>query len=731
MNLNERQQEAVKCIEGPLLIIAGAGSGKTATLTARVENMIKNHGISPQNILCVTFTNKAAREMKERIAKNLGIDSTQIRSFKDYRLPFMGTFHSFGVSVLKEYIEILDYKKDFIIYDTADSVSLIKQILREMKFEEKEFPPRKIQTYISTAKNSLLTPSQYEQYVDSSFKEVVRDVYHKYQKKLQENNALDFDDILIKTHNILQKPEILATYQERYTYIMVDEYQDTNITQYEIIKMLASKYRNLAVVGDDWQSIYSWRGADMRNILNFKKDYPEALVIKLEQNYRSTKHIINAANEVIKNNKNALSKTLWTENCEGECITLIEAPDDRNEAKKIAEIIVEQGRPYSKNLVLYRTNGQSRQIEEYLIGAGIPYKVVGGLKFYDRMEIKDLLAYLKILYNSQDSISMKRIINVPVRKIGARSLEVLDEYKNNYDLSYLQILENIEDVEDLKGAAKISLANFYTLYRELRKKLNSLPSLREFAEYMIQKIGYKDYLKGEYSEAEYDAKIENIDELINVLSAYEGIETIPALGQFIDEVSLLTDMDQLSEENDFVTLMTIHTSKGLERENVFIAGVEDGILPHIRTIGNQEELEEERRLMYVAMTRAKEKLYISRAKERFQFGEYMRNPKSRFIDEIPLVHTQEIGFTSEVSFFGDLNFGGNLSSSPSSETFQKVIKTPKIDNDIASFSIGDRLSHPKFGIGIITDLNGELAEIAFNNGGLKKMNIRIAPVKKV
>jgi DNA helicase II / ATP-dependent DNA helicase PcrA len=729
MNLNERQQESVNLIEGPLLIIAGAGSGKTATLTARVENMIKNCGISPQNILCVTFTNKAAKEMKERIAKNLWIQVENIRAFKDYRLPFIGTFHSFWVSILKEYIEILGYKKDFIIYDTADSVSLVKQIVREMSIEEKEFPPKKIHSYISTAKNSLLTPAQYEQYVDSSFKEIVRDVYHKYQKKLQENNALDFDDILIKTHSIFQNAEVLASYQEKYKYIMVDEYQDTNITQYEIIKMLASKYRNLAVVGDDWQSIYSWRWADMRNILNFQKDYPESLVIKLEQNYRSTKHIINAANEVIKNNQNALKKTLWTENVTGECISLIEAPDDRNEAKKIAEIIVGQGRPYGKNLILYRTNGQSRQIEEYLIGAGIPYKVVGGLKFYDRMEVKDLLAYLKVLYNSQDSISMKRIINVPARKIGARSLEVLDEYKNNFWLTYVQILENIEDVEDLKWVAKVSLGNFYEIYRDLKEKLNSMPSLREFTEYMIEKIWYKDYLKWDYSEVEYDGKIENINELINVLSAYEWIETIPALGQFIDEVSLLTDMDQLSEENDFVTLMTIHTSKGLERENVFIAGVEDGILPHIRTIGNQLELEEERRLMYVAMTRAKEKLYISRASERFQFGEYVRNPKSRFIAEIPAECMQEIWFTEEKKFFSSSNLWNTFSDT--SGGFQKVIKTPKVDNDITSFSVWERVSHPKFWLGIITDLNGELAEIAFNTWWLKKMNIRIAPVKKV
>lgn len=735
MHLNEKQKEAVEKITGPLLIIAWAGSWKTATLTARVQNMIQNHNIAPKKILCVTFTNKAAREMKERIAKSLWLDTANINTYRNsHVLPFIGTFHSFWVSVLKEFIEVLGYKKDFVIYDSSDSLSLVKQIWKEMQLEEKEYPPKKIHSYISNAKNSLISPAQYATQVDSHFKEIVHEVYQKYQKRLEQNNALDFDDILVKTHTLLRNEQILSQFWERFEYIMVDEYQDTNITQYEIIKMLASKNRNLAVVGDDWQSIYSWRWADMRNILHFEKDYPEAKLVKLEQNYRSTKKIIAAANEVIKNNKNALKKELWTDNVDGDHITLIHAPDDRTEAGEIAKIIKEEGRPYSKNLILYRTNGQSRQIEEYLIRENIPYKVVGGLKFYDRMEVKDIMAYLKVFYNSSDSISFKRIINVPGRKIGARSVEILDEYKNNFGLNYIDILENVEDIDDLRGGAKIALADFFRMYQDLKQQIKVSESLSLFTDYILQKIGYKEYLKTEYSEDEYNAKIENLDELLNVLTTYDGIDTVSALGQFIDEVSLLTDMDEVKEDADFVTLMTIHTSKWLERENVFIAGVEDGIMPHIRTIGKPEELEEERRLMYVAMTRAKEKLYISTAKERFQFWEYIRNPKSRFLEEIPVEHMLERELSwgnffesSNSSSFGSL-FGSNAGAKEGNYT---PIKKPKVDNDVTSFSLWDRVNHPKFWNGIITALSWENADIAFSGQGIKKMNIKIAPVRKI
>lgn len=733
MNLNEKQSQAVQVVEWPLLIIAGAGSGKTATLTSRVEYMVREKNISPRNILCVTFTNKAAREMKERVAKNLWIDIENNAYRSRSEMPFIWTFHSFWVSVLKEFIEKIGYKKEFLIYDTSDQISLLKQILKEMNIDEKEYSSRKIGGYISNAKNALISPENYGSLVDSNFKEVVHDVYKKYQKKLLENNALDFDDILVKTLLILQKPEILEIFHERYRYIMIDEYQDTNIPQYEIVKLLASKYRNLAVVGDDWQSIYSWRGADMRNILNFQKDYPEAVVVKLEQNYRSTKKIISAANQVIKNNKKALEKTLWTDNDDGEFITLFKTYDDKSEAQKIVQVIKEHGRPYSRNLILYRTNWQSRQIEESLIKEWVPYKVIWGLKFYERMEIKDMMAYLKILYNPSDTISMKRIINVPTRKIGARSIEVLDEYKAKYDLQYLQIMENIEDVEDLNNGAKTSLRNFLNMYTHLAEELWKCSTLWAFTELLIETIGYKKYLESEYTQVEYDSKIENLDELINVLSTYDGIETKAALGQFIDEVSLLSDLDSMEEGSDYVTLMTIHTAKWLEREHVFVAGVEEGILPHVRSLTNLQELEEERRLMYVAMTRAKQRLYLTIAKERFSFWEYVRNIPSRFIEEISKEFLQE----EEVNRTGmSFSFSTNISTDFTSiswkyETTSMPFTKVKHENNISDFWLWDRVEHPKFGNGIITEMNGEIASIAFVGQWVKKMNIKIAPVRKI
>lgn len=687
--------------------------------------------------------------MKERIARKLGIDIEGNNFRNTSRLPYIGTFHSFWVQTIKEVTNLnrtdpeysravvdidIGVKKDFIIYDTSDSLSLLKGICREKNIDDKEFPSRKIQTYISNAKNNLISPQAYESLVDSRFKEVVKDVYYIYQKKLQENNALDFDDILVKTLQALKHPQFLEIYQERYQYIMVDEYQDTNEPQYQIIKLLAGKYRNICVVWDDWQSIYSWRGADMRNILNFQKDYKEAKIVKLEQNYRSTKKIINAANEVIKNNKNALKKTLWTNNTEGEHIILIKTGDDRKEAEKIVELIKKEGHPWKKNLILYRTNGQSRQIEEYLIREAIPYKVVWGMKFYDRMEVKDLITYLKILYNPDDTISFKRIINVPARKIGAKAIEVMDTAKENYGLNYAQILENIDDVEEITGTTRGSLGVFSELYKFLKNSLNTHYSLSQFLSALVDTISYKDYIKADFTETEYEAKIENINELINVLSTYDGIEPRLALEQFIDEVSLLSELDGVNDESDYVTLMTIHTAKGLERENVFIAGLEDGILPHIRTVSNPSELEEERRLMYVAMTRAKEKLVITTARERYQFGEYIRNPISRFIKEIPDECIEELETVSEINYFSNSFSGmfGNTENSSYNDPRSIVpwIAKPKVENNISDFSVWIQVLHPKFGVGIICVMNGDIADINFAEG-VKKMNIKIAPVRKI
>ncbi|MDD4151025.1 MAG: UvrD-helicase domain-containing protein, partial [Candidatus Gracilibacteria bacterium] len=583
--LNPKQEEAKNTIEGPLLIIAGAGSGKTATLTARVEYMIKDKQIPVGNILCVTFTNKAAKEMKHRIARTLGISITG-NPYKDKGMPLIGTFHSIGLMFLKENIERLGYKKDFVIYDESDKISVIKNIAKEeLNLDEKMYPARQIAYMISNAKNSLITPSAYSSYVDSKFKEIVGEVYKRYEQKMLKNNALDFDDILVKTLDLLKNENILDAYQEKYKYIMVDEYQDTNAPQYEIVRLLAEKYRNLAVVGDDWQSIYSWRGADMRNIINFKKDYPEAKVVKLEQNYRSTKVIIEAANKIIKNNKTALDKTLWTDNLEGEKIVFIESPDDRIEANTIAKIIKEKGHPYKKNLILYRTNGQSRNIEEALLREMIPYKVIGGLKFYERKEIKDLLAYLRLLHNPDDIVATKRIINVPSRKIGDRTTEVLDTYRENFNLNYVQIISNIEEVEELNNGAKRALTGFYEIYSSLFESSKNIV-VSELIEAIVRKIGYEDYLREEYSKEEKEGKLDNIDELKNLASAYNGMEPRESLSNFLDDIALITDSETINDEEDFVTLMTIHTSKGLESDRVFVMGLEEGLFPHVRSINS-------------------------------------------------------------------------------------------------------------------------------------------------
>jgi len=741
MKPNQKQQEAIDKINGPMLIIAWAGSWKTATLTVRVQNMIENKDISPSSILMVTFTNKAASEMKQRVAKTLWMEVPRTL-FSGRNFPTVGTFHSIWIYFLKtllnpkhnlyeEISERIGLRNNFVIYDESDKMSVLKSIIKsELNLDIKEFPPRQIASYISNAKNSLITAKWYEKEIDNSLKQVVWEVYTKYEQKLSRNNAMDFDDILTKTLSLLKIPQILEYYQEKYKYLMIDEYQDTNAPQYEIIRLLASKYRNLAVVGDDSQSIYSWRWANLQNILNFKKDYTEALVVKLEQNYRSTKNVIAWANSVIKNNNTWMKKELWTNNSEGEKIILIETPDDRLEAKAIINIIKEKWESYKDNLVLYRTNAQSRQIEEALLVANIPYRVIWGLKFYDRKEIKDLLAYLRVIFNSDDVVSMKRIINTPSRKIGAKSIEIMDIYMNNFGIGYLDLFENIEEIEELKPLAKKSIMAFWYMFNELKSKSNNI-EVEDLIKEIVDITKYIDYITDWLTEEEKQAKKDNIDELINLASEYKWMWNRESLSQFLEEVALLTDMDKKETEKDYVTLMTIHTSKGLEQKRVFITGLEDWIFPSFRSINDASALEEERRLMYVAMTRAKEELYISRAKERFHFWDYVRNPESRFLAEID--KSLLIDYDMSDLFPKKDNFFWN-NSLKFHET--KIDKDTKIirkvaDNDISQFSRGDKVSHPKFGNWIITILNWETADIAFSGVWVKKMNIRIAPVRRV
>ena len=597
MQLNPKQEEAKNKIDWPLLIIAWAWSWKTATLTARVEYMVKEKWIIPPSIMMVTFTNKAALEMRHRVAQTLGIETPR-SLFSNRNFPLIGTFHSIGIFILKEVLsnywsEELEIwlKKDFVIYDESDKLSVLKWIIKnDLNLEEKQYPARQIAFYISNAKNALISAKAYEKEVDSQIKEIVWQVYTKYQERLAQNNAIDFDDILVKTYAVLRNPKILERYQEKYKYIMVDEYQDTNVPQYEIIRLLAGKYKNLAVVWDDSQSIYSWRWADMRNILNFRKDYSDALIVKLEQNYRSTKTILEWANAVIKNNNSGIKKELWTDNNDWEKITYIEAPDDKLEARIIADIIKEKSSPqlspwgegvatsYSDNLILYRTNAQSRQIEEALMIKAIPYRVIWGQKFYDRKEIKDLLAYLRVIHNPLDVVSTKRIINTPSRKIWGKSIEILDNYRESFWISYPDIIDNIDEVEELRAWARSSIKDFSNIMKKLKEDSHKIV-VWELIRETIKLTSYEEYITDGLSEEEKESKKDNIDELINVATEYNGMEPRESLAIFLEEVALITDMDSKDEREDYVTLMTIHTSKWLEQERVFVTWLEDGIFP--------------------------------------------------------------------------------------------------------------------------------------------------------
>ncbi|MCK9272240.1 UvrD-helicase domain-containing protein [Candidatus Gracilibacteria bacterium] len=726
--LNTEQEKAVKQTEGPLLILAGAGVGKTHTLTERVSYMIKEKGINPESILCVTFTNKAAREMKERIGNLLGVDGASINIYRSRNFPLIGTFHSIGVYFLRLFIDKIGYDKNFTIGDEDDKVKLIKEILDEKNIDSKEFQARKIAGAISGAKNAGANSSSFQ--VSSYYTQVVRDIFEEYEKKLKQYNILDFDDILTNTYKILQNKEVLDYFQNRFSYFLVDEYQDTNEVQYNIIKLLASKTRNLCVVGDDWQGIYSWRGATIKNILHFGKDYKDLVTVKLEQNYRSTKNIIHCANCVIKNNSGIIDKTLWTDNEAGDKINLIEAFNEKNEVEMVAEIIDDNLDEFKNFGILYRTNGQSRLIEEALLKKGIPYRVFGGLKFYERKEIKDILAYLRLIANPADLLSLKRIINVPGRKIGPKSLETLINYARNYGVSPLEIMDNIEEVEELSAGAKRSISWFKEMYDDFVKFLpeNSIELLMK---HIIKTIGYEDYLRDDYDGEELEGKLDNLKEFENMASRFTGLESQEALNMFLEEISLITDTTDEGKENIKVNLMTVHLSKGLEFDVVFIIGAEDGIFPHSRTFSEPKELEEERRLMYVAMTRAKKVLYISKASERYMFGNYSANPASRFIREIPAEFTEKIMSTfTRPNYFKNPVTSDFLPNNDSFELKQKIRTI--VHNDVSKFSLGDKVDHAKFGIGTIISLSGNMADIAFGSGvGIKKFNIELAPIEKI
>ena len=687
--------------------------------------------------------------MRDRIARRLWIETITVNPFRTNWLPTIGTFHSIAAFFLRMFIDRIGFGKDFIIYDSDDCLRTVKEIMKSQNIDEKEFNPRWVLAMISQAKGKGQSPIEYSVTVDSYFWSVVLEIYKAYVGKMKKENALDFDDLLLFFRQILDIPEVLEYFHNRFEYFMVDEYQDTNVLQYEIVRILSSKTKNLCVVGDDWQGIYSWRWANIENILSFKKDYPEAKVINLEENYRSTKNIIEAANHVIKNNLNQMKKTLFTAKPDGEKIELIEGMDDKHEAELIATRIRDhENQDYSRFAILYRTNGQSRLLEESLIRKNIPYRVYGGVKFYERKEIKDILAYIRIIFNPLDSTSLKRIINVPGRKIGEKSLENFLEIMEREHMDISQIAEEPIIVESLTGVWANGIRSFVMLYKILRD-ISKTESVASLMTAIISRTSYEAYLKDEYGEEEYEWKIENLEEFVNMASRYDGMSYPENIASFLEDIALITDQDRDNEQWNsetesagHVSLMTIHLAKWLEFPHVFIAWAEEWIFPHSRTLLDAREIEEERRLMYVAITRAKEFLSISRAYERYTFGNFRANPKSRFIGEIPSEYLIQAESRREGgSIFGSSLWGAQTLSSLFANESSRNPKTsfgwfsslnkPKEKNNSSDFSPWDRIEHAQYGVGTIVGLSWAVADIAFSWVGIKKMNVEIAPIKKI
>ncbi|MDO5388518.1 MAG: DNA helicase PcrA [Clostridia bacterium] len=728
-SLNNMQKQAVLTTEGPLLLLAGAGSGKTRVLTHRIAYLIEK-GVKPWNILAITFTNKAAREMKERVSA-ITPQGDEV---------WVSTFHSTCVRILRREIDKIGWSNKFSIYDADDSERLIKDILKENNISDKVYPPKMIMSVIGSQKDQMTDPTEYMKTVEKDFRmRKVADVYAMYQARLKENSALDFDDLIFKTVELFKKrPDILDKYQERFRYIMVDEYQDTNGSQYQLVKLLASKYNNLCVVGDDDQSIYGWRGADIKNILDFEKDFKDTTVIKLEQNYRSTGIILESANAVIKNNRTRKAKALWTESEDGAKLQFHISSGDREEAKFICDTIdkgVVDGKKYSDFAILYRNNALSRVIEEQLVKASIPYRLFGGTRFYDRKEIKDIMCYLKVLNNPNDDIAIKRIINVPKRSIGDTTVSKISEFASENHMSFYMALCGSENIDTLTPRAKASLEKFVSLLNDFNIDAQELP-VSELIEKIIDETGYKAELEAINTD-ESKGRLENIEELINKAAEFEENTEDADLAQFLEEVALVADVDGFTEGDDTVVLMTLHSSKGLEFDTVFIAGFEESIFPGFRAMqdGTGTEMEEERRLCYVGITRAKKQLYLTAAKNRLQHGQRVFNMPSRFLKEIPskYIDRSEEGLTvTKAENIGTFN---TVKPNNPSKRMVNPYKMPAPKNVTLDFTVGDRVKHIKFGIGQITDMAPAGADyeitVDFDNAGTKKLMSKFANLKKI
>ena len=744
--LNKQQHQAVTHTNGPLLIIAGAGSGKTRVLTYRIAYLLQQFKAAPNEILALTFTNKAAREMKERITKLIGDNAKKL---------WMGTFHSIFSRILRFEAEKLGYGQDFTIYDTSDSEQVIKQILQELNFDPKEIKPKTIRNKISDAKNQLIDADSYQnRFVSSTLDDITARVYSIYVKRLKKSNAMDFDDLLIKPIELFEEnPELLEKYQDRFKYIMIDEYQDTNHAQYKATKMLAAKYNNICVVGDDAQSIYSFRGADISNILNFQEDYDNAKQVPLEQNYRSTRSILQCADSIIKKNTKQLDKTLWTEEGLGDPVVLIKNYDDRDEANRVAQYIVDlrMRHGYNNNqfAILYRTNYQSRVFEEALRRHDIAYQLIGGLSFYQRKEIKDVLAYLTLLVNKHDETNLIRIINEPSRGIGNKSINDLRSQARESGQSVWSMIENVEQTEVYKPA-KVRIREFVNMMNRLRLELEQGGSLSDITRAVLEHSGYMKALVEENSH-ESMMRRENILELQNAISYYERGSNKPSLSAFLQEISLITDGDKFDENKPAVTLMTVHGSKGLEFPVVFVVGLEENLFPVGGREGFDADVEEERRLFYVAITRAEKRLYFSYCKTRFKFGEEQQQLRSRFLDEVdPGVVRTESGATitqnkdrfsledtSATKGFGSTEIEYDWSSPLPKKTRSSATTTIQYEYQDGEdpFQVGTVVSHAKFGQGKIISRSGlgmdAKVVVFFKTRGQKKLMLRAAPLQVV
>lgn len=729
-DVTESQKEAISHIDGPLLVIAGAGSGKTRVITRRVGYLIEN-GVSPYNVLAITFTNKAANEIKERL-----------REFINIKGMWVSTYHAMCARILRMEIEHLGYTNDFSIYDTGDQVNCVKSVMDELKLDPKSWRPRQIAATISNAKNELVSVEEYSKYKTDFYGQTVAKIYARYQKVLVANNALDFNDLLCKVVDLLKNhPQVLEKYQEKFRYILIDEYQDTNNAQYMITQLLAQRYKNICATGDPDQSIYGWRGANIQNILSFEKDYPDAKVVSLEQNYRSTKTILHVASEIIKNNRSRRPKSLWTENDQGSKVKVIHCEDENVEAEEIVSRISDfanNGNKYSDLAIFYRTNAQSRVIETCLLQKGIPYTIVGSVEFFQRKEIRDIIAYLKIFANPNADLPLERIINVPPRGIGPTSVKRLKELAYIQDKSLLEMISHVHEIKDIKARSANAIKNFLNTYSQI-SKYPAFP-VTEFLTKMIDGIGYLDYLE---KSCENDGKerIENVRELVNAAREYDIASPDGSLTGFLETISLISDIDKWDEDAESVTLMTLHAAKGLEFPIIFITGFEENLLPHSQSIDSDDDIEEERRLCYVGITRAQKDLFLTHASRRFRNGQRTMCVPSRFLDEIPVDSKEEIDKTNNYLALDDYQSEHEQKSfgpfkpekfvyNKDKETGISQTKDDNAGND--NFKPGDMVLHDKFGRGIIIKIvtSTNTATINFNRVGMKKLILKYAKLEK-